>query len=110
MNEVEQRKAAVKFVENYKDKGNEKQHTQLFWSDLLYKVLGISNFSNRIQFEKPVPLAHESFIDAYIPETKTIIEQKSRGISLLKKLKQSDGSMLTAFEQARRYNGFLTHE
>lgn len=93
MNETEQRKATIKFVARWRDKGGEKQHAQLFWSDLLHQVFDISDFSNRVQFEKKVPLGHESFIDVYIPESKTIIEHKSKGVDLLKKKKQSDGSL-----------------
>ena len=110
MNDTDRKKAAARFVENWKSKGGEKQHAQQFWSDLLHQILGITDFSNRVQFEKKVPLGHESFIDVYIPESKTIIEQKSKGVDLLKKKKQSDGSQLNAFEQARRYNSVLPHD
>ncbi len=110
MNDTDRKKAAARFVENWKPKGGEKQHAQQFWSDLLHQILGITDFSNRVQFEKKVPLGHESFIDVYIPESKTIIEQKSKGVDLLKKKKQSDGSQLNAFEQARRYNSVLPHD
>ena len=107
MNDTEQRKAAKAFVEAWQGKGDEKQHTQQFWSDLLHRVYGITDFSQRVEFEKRVPLEHTSFIDVYIPETHVIIEQKSLGIDLLKRKKQSDGSELNPFEQARRYGGRL---
>ena len=48
-------------------------------------------------------MSHVSFIDAYIPSTKVLIEQKSSDIDLHKPYKQSDGSMLTPFQQAKRY-------
>jgi len=107
MNDTEQRKAAKAFAEAWRDKGDEKQHTQQFWSDLLHRVYGITDFSQRVEFEKRVPLEHTSFIDVYIPETHVIIEQKSLGIDLLKRKKQSDGSELNPFEQAQRYGGRL---
>lgn len=107
MNDTEQRKAAKAFAEAWQGKGDEKQHTQQFWSDLLHRVYGITDFSQRVEFEKRVPLEHTSFIDVYIPETHVIIEQKSLGIDLLKRKKQSDGSELNPFEQARRYGGRL---
>ena len=46
-------------------------------------------------------------IDAYIPETRIIIEQKSLGIALDKKVHQSGGLNLTPYEQAKRYNDNL---
>jgi hypothetical protein len=107
MNDTEQRKAAKAFAEAWQGKGDEKQHTQQYWSDLLHRVYGITDFSQRVEFEKRVPLEHTSFIDVFIPETHVIIEQKSLGIDLLKRKKQSDGSELNPFEQAQRYGGRL---
>lgn len=107
MNDTEQRKAAKAFAEAWQGKGDEKQHTQQFWSDLLHRVYCITDFSQRVEFEKRVPLEHTSFIDVFIPETHVIIEQKSLGIDLLKRKKQSDGSELNPFEQAQRYGSRL---
>jgi len=109
MNDTEQRKAAKAFAETWRNKGDEKQHAQQFWSDLLHRVYGITDFSQRVEFEKRVPLEHTSFIDVYIPETHVIIEQKSLGIDLLKRKKQSDGRELNPFEQAQRYGGRLPY-
>lgn len=109
MNEMEQRKAAKEFAEKWKGKGDEKQHTSQFWSDLLHRVYGIKDFSDRVEFEKRVPLLHTSFIDVYIPETKVVIEQKSQDVDLQKRKKQSDGSELNPFEQAQRYGGKLPY-
>lgn len=109
MNELDQRKAAKEFAEKWKGKGDEKQHTSQFWSDLLHRVYGIKDFSDRVEFEKRVPLLHTSFIDVYIPETKVVIEQKSQDVDLQKRKKQSDGSELNPFEQAQRYGGKLPY-
>ena len=94
MNDIEQRKAAKEFAALWKGRGDEKQETQQFWSDLLHRVFSITDFSQRVKFEKRVPLLHTSFIDVYIPETKVIIEQKSMDVDLLKRKKQSDGSFV----------------
>ena len=107
MGDTEQRKAAKEFVSFWKGKGDEKQHTQQFWSDLLHRVFGITNFSQRVEFEKRVPLLHTSFIDVYIPETNVLIEQKSMDVDLYKRKKQSDGSELNPFEQGLRYGSRL---
>lgn len=109
MTDTEQRKASKEFVALWKDRGDEKQETQQFWSDLLHRVFSITDFSKRVMFEKRVPLLHTSFIDVYIPETKVLIEQKSMDVDLLKKKKQSDGSELNPFEQAQRYGGKLPY-
>ena len=52
-------------------------------------------------------LDHTSFIDGYISDTRVLIEQKGQDVDLRKGYKQSDGSMLTPFGQARRYAGYL---
>ena len=52
---------------------------------------------------------HTSFIDGYIESTRVLIEQKGREIDLRKGYKQSDGSMLTPYQQARRYAGYLLY-
>ena len=102
-------KGAADFAKRWKDKGDEKQDSQNFWRDLLSSVFGIANPERKVCFEKRVSLKNTSFIDVYIPETKVIIEQKSLGIDLEKAKKQSDGSELTPFEQAKRYNDELPY-
>lgn len=97
------KKAAKEFAEFWKDRGDERQETARFWIGLLEKVLGMENPSEHIDFEKKVQLKHTSFIDAYIPETKVLIEQKSSDVDLRKEAKQSDGAMLTPYRQAKRY-------
>ena len=94
---------AADFAKQWKGKGDEKQETQRFWIQLLSDVLGVTDATNRIEFEKRVQLSHTSFIDAYIPETKVLIEQKSADINLHKQYRQSDGEMLTPYGQAKRY-------
>lgn len=73
------------------------------------KCPGVENPSQFIEFEVPVMLSHTSFIDGFIPSTRVLIEQKSEDIDLKKGSRQSDGSMLTPFQQARRYAGYLPH-
>ncbi|MDD6603488.1 MAG: methylase [Eubacteriales bacterium] len=107
LNEQERRKAAKAFAEYWKDKGYEKGHSQKFWLELLGTVYGVENASHYIEFEDQVHLDHTSFIDGYIPETKVLIEQKGLGKDLKKAIKQSDGSLLTPFQQAKRYSAEL---
>ena len=106
-NTKELEQAAKHFIQKYKDKSNEKSDAQSFWIDFL--GIFVDEPTQKINFEKTVPLGHTSFIDAYIPHAKTLIEQKSSGIDLNKAKKQSDGSELTPFEQAKRYNDELPY-
>lgn len=98
-----------RFIATWQNRGDEKQDTQSFWTDLLRDIYGVDNVSTYIDFEKRVKLDHTSFIDGYIAETKVLIEQKGANISLDKGQQQSDGSFLTPYGQARRYAGYLPH-
>ena len=99
--------AARAFVREWSGKGYEKGETQRFWIDLLHTVFGIENPTRMIEFEMPVkPITKEKgsdFIDAYIPSTKVLIEQKGSKVELGAKARQSDGQELTPYQQARRY-------
>ena len=103
MAEVKQRIAAKEFAEYWKDKGYEKGESQKFWLSLLSDILGVEHPEQFISFEDQVHLDHTSFIDGYIPTTKVLIEQKSSNKDLYKPIKQSDGSLLNPFQQAKRY-------
>lgn len=103
MTDMEQRKAAKHFAEFWKGKGYEKGESQKFWLSLLGEVYGVEHPAEYISFEDQVHLDHTSFIDGYIPRTRVLIEQKGLGKDLLKPIKQSDGSLLTPFQQAKRY-------
>lgn len=104
--------AAAEFAQTWKNKGDEKQDTQRFWIDLFHTVFGIDNPTKYIQFEKRVKLEESTrFIDAYIPDTKVLIEQKGMMIDLSKPELQSGGASLTPYNQARRYdNNLPVHE
>ena len=109
MNEKNQKVAAKAFYEYWKDKGYEKGESQPFWLELLQNVLGVENPAHYIKFEEQVHLDHTSFIDGFIPATHVLIEQKGKGKDLKKAIKQSDGSLLTPFQQAQRYSAVLPY-
>ena len=109
MTDTERRLAARQFARDWAGRGDEKQETQAFWLALLQKVCGVAEPEKYVCFELPVKLSHTSFIDAYIDETRVLIEQKGQDIDLAKGQKQSDGSVLTPYQQARRYAGYLPH-
>ena len=104
MTDLEQKKKAKEFAEFWKDKGYEKGQSQIFWTTLLTDVFGIENVSEFIEFEDQVHIDKATgFIDGYIPSTKVLIEQKSIEKNLRKPIKQSDGSLLNPFQQAKKY-------
>ena len=109
MNDVQQRKAAQEFAARWKDKGYEKGHSQPFWLSLLRDIYGIEHPEEYIIFEEQVHLDHTSFVDGHIDKTKVLIEQKSIDKDLRKPIRQSDGSLLTPFEQAKRYSSELPY-
>ena len=109
MTDAQQKAAAKQFVKDWTGHGDEKQETQRFWIALLQNVFGVEQATNAIEFEVPVKLSHTSYIDGYLKDTNVLIEQKGADIDLRKGYRQSDGSMLTPFQQARRYAGYLPH-
>ena len=109
MTDTQQRAAAKAFAKNWKDRGYEKGDSQIFWVELLTTVFGVTEISQFISFEDQVHLDHTSFIDGYIEKTNVMIEQKSINKSLTAAIRQSDGSMLTPFEQAKRYSSELPY-
>lgn len=113
MTAQEQRRRAQLFAQKWQQKaGYEKGQTQAFWLELLRDVLDMPEASEHIQFEVPVQFSakddsgsiHTSFIDALLPEAHVLIEQKSASRDLSTKAKQSDGSNLSPFAQAVRYD------
>ena len=79
-----QKQAARKFVEYWTfQRGSEKGEDQQFWNSLLRDVLGITDVEQHIKYQVPVQLKNTTkFLDAWIPETRVLIEHKSRGVNL----------------------------
>lgn len=102
-------KNASDFAKRWAGIGDEKQDSQRFWIDLLQNVYGVAQPADFVRFEQRVKLSHTSFIDVMIPATHTMIEQKSLGKDLNAPIKQSDGTFLKPFEQAKRYAAALPY-
>ena len=108
MTQTEQQRAAKKFSQDWQGKGYEKGESQKFWLDLLCNVYGVQDFANFVHFENQIKDTFQdktitNFIDVYIPATKVMVEQKSSGKDLRKAIRQSDGTLLTPFQQAKKY-------
>ena len=100
----QQAAAAAAFAERWKGRGYERGESQPFWIDLLSNVYGIETPSDGfITFEDHRMVDASNFIDGRILSTKVLIEQKSLGKDLRAGIRQSDGSLLNPFQQARRY-------
>lgn len=97
------KQAVRKFVEYWKGRGSERAESQKFWLSLLQDVFGVENAIEYITFEDPVMMNNTGFIDGFINDTKVLIEQKGKDKDLRKGIRQSDGSILSPFQQAKRY-------
>ena len=116
-----QRQAARKFVEYWTfQRGSEKGEDQQFWNSLLRDVLGVADVEQCIKYQVPVPMAargdarppnhqttqlpnHQTkYLDAWIPETRVLIEHKSRGVNL--DAPQAGHGGLTPYDQAVEYD------
>lgn len=105
MKEREQRMAAKKFAADWKNKGYEKGDSQPFWIALLRNVYGVEEPEQYIAFEEQAHIDHTTgFIDGYISATHVLIEQKGLDKNLNKPIKQSDGTLLNPYQQAKRYS------
>lgn len=109
MTETDRKKAAKAFADDWKDRGDEKSDSQSFWIALCRDVLGVAEPEKFIFFEERVKLDHTSFIDGHIPSTHVLIEQKKKGLNLRSPIRQSDGTLLTPFQQAQRYSAALPY-
>lgn len=107
--QLKQRQAAKGFSEKWEGIGYEKGDSARFWISLLQDVYGVEDPTDFIRFEERVMLDYTSFIDGYIPSTHVLIEQKSIDKDLGKAIRQSDSSLLTPFQQAKRYSAELPY-
>lgn len=107
MTDAEKREAARQFHNKWYGKGKEDEDDRSYWIDFLQNVMGVENVTDRIKFQKKVigPDGNWKRIDAYIPETKVLIEQKSLGIDLSKP--QPGHNNMTPYQQAKMYDNSL---
>ena len=100
----ERRKGAIKFVNDWQGRGKEDEDYTDFWYDLLNKVYGVESPWECFKKQGKVLIeGHHKRMDLYVTLSKVVIEQKSLGVDLNEKRKQSDGDSLNAMEQAQRY-------
>ena len=99
--------AAEQFVQQWSDpaRGREISDTQTFWNQFLQDLMQIPRVHHIIEYEKPVRIGRSAKrIDAYIAESRVLIEQKSVNVDL----DHTDSSTgLTPYEQALNYAAHL---
>lgn len=82
MTNAEKREAARQFVNKWQGRGKEDEDDRSFWFDIMQNVMGQTNVTDRIRFQKKV-IGHDGNtkrIDAYIEETKVLIERTAQAI------------------------------
>ncbi|MBP3784456.1 MAG: methylase [Butyrivibrio sp.] len=105
--ESDRREAARQFFNKWNNRGKEDEDDRSYWIEFLQNILEVDNVTDRIEFQKKVigPDGNTKRIDAYIPETRVLIEQKSLKIDLSKPQQGHDG--MTPYEQAKMYDNSL---
>ena len=95
--------AAEAFATKWSGTGYEKGDTQKFWLELLQKVFGVKDPYSFVEFEDKVMVDRTNYMDVYLPATRVLIEQKGIDKNLGAPIPQSDGALLTPFQQAKKY-------
>lgn len=110
MTEAQQKANAKKFKEYWtnEDRGDEKSDTYAFWLSLLRDVFGVERPEEHIVREKRVKANSTRFIDIWLPDTKVLIEQKSKNVDLTQKYERN-GKKVTPYEQAKSYDNDLPY-
>lgn len=110
------KKAAQKFVAEWKNRGKEDKDYVEFWEDLLEDVFGVPKARKEIEPQSKVKFEGTTKrIDIRVKTSKVVIEQKSNDVDLDTKQKQSgkdeNGNeiWLKPIDQAIRYYNNLDH-
>ncbi|MFP1694831.1 class I SAM-dependent DNA methyltransferase [Gardnerella greenwoodii] len=101
---ADQHKKAAEFIERWQGRGDEKQETQKFWLDLMQNVLDVPDAINNTEFEYRT--ANRGYIDMLCPDSRFLVEQKSKNVDL-DKPEERQGDSVTPAEQAVRYSDNL---
>ena len=105
MTDFERRRQIRDFINYWKNRDcKEKQEDESFWISFFRDVLGQNKPEQLLDFQTQTDSFGTKWIDAVIPSTKILIEQKGKDVKLDEKEQQSDGAFLTPYEQAKRYD------
>lgn len=103
MTPAQQHEAAVRFVEQWRGHGHERQEAQRFWLQLSAEVLGVDNPFGFGSFDAEHEDAKGGFADVMLPTLGLLVEQKSGDVSL-DRAEERQGRMVTPAQQALDYN------
>lgn len=79
MTNAEKREAARQLIQKWHNKGREDEDDRSYWLDILQRLLGCADATDRIEFQKKVIVnGNTKRIDAYIPETKSLIDRSQK--------------------------------
>ena len=108
MNIIEQKRVAREFVKRWKAMPCvEEEHSRSFWIELLQDVLGVSNATRVLEFERKVKGRK---IDVFYEDMGVLVEMKGRGISLDEAtVRSKKAGAETPFQQAKWYADNLPH-
>ena len=100
--DISRKQAAKKFVERWQaEECNEDRQARSFWIELAQDVLGISNPTHVLDFERKVKGRK---IDVFYEDMGVLVEQKSRGVSLDEKsVRSKKVGEETPYQQAKWY-------
>lgn len=108
LTDKQQAAAAKVFSNKWKGEHAEEQEGRSFWIDLMQSVFGVEKVFEYIHFEKPVRSKSTQRIDAYIPSSKVLIEQKSSNVSLDLHTQRGPNKVpITPYGQAKEYDDHL---
>ena len=100
---LERINGAKAFVKKWQGRGKEDEDYTEFWNDLLSKIYGVENPWECIKKQGKVVIeGHHKRIDLYVKLSKVVIEQKSFGVDLNKKRKQSIDEYLMEKEHRKK--------
>lgn len=110
LTDKQQAAAAKAFANKWEGEHAEEQEGRSFWLDLLQSVFGVEKAIEHIHFEKPVRSKSTQRIDAYIPSTKVLIEQKSSNVPLDLHIQRGPNKIpITPYGQAKEYDDHLPY-
>ena len=52
MTDIEKREAARQFIQKWKGRGKEDEDDRSYWLDIIQRILGIDDATDRIEFQK----------------------------------------------------------
>ena len=99
-NQMARRQASREFVSRWRgEEGNEERQSRSFWIELFQDVLGVSNSTHFLDFERKVRGCR---IGVFYEDMGVLTEQKSRGVSLEGKSQRSrQAGEETPYQQAK---------